>query len=187
MSGEVVDAYSPRPGVMRVKYADGRCEELRGVVCTGLALGPGAPDRAEVPMAETAEARAARHARACANARATTRRMRGVPTVGTQVDRSLEDDEDEFVRAMMRFQAEKGVKFPTLSQHLYVLKELGYGKVGAPGPTATPAGGDEHATHEAIRALRSLGWEWARIRRAMRCGMGTIGEALAGREAGEGG
>jgi len=41
-------------------------------------------------------------------------------------ERIYSDEEFEFLRAMERFQAETGTRWPTVSQYLDVLKSLGY-------------------------------------------------------------
>lgn len=55
----------------------------------------------------------------------------GLAPTGYTSDRLLDDDEWEFCKAVAEFRTRTGIRFPTLSQYLFVIKGLGYRKLDA--------------------------------------------------------
>lgn len=63
-----------------------------------------------------------------ASAAAKARKAPGDPLGAATAERYYDDDEAEFLAAMKAFQERTGRRFPTVCEHLAVLKSLGYRK-----------------------------------------------------------
>ena len=67
----------------------------------------------------------------------------------TTCERDYTDQEIEFMQAMDAYKRASGRMFPTCSEILEVLRDLGYQQVGKPGETAEPAATETDAEADA--------------------------------------
>ncbi|MEZ6098211.1 MAG: hypothetical protein R3E01_04500 [Pirellulaceae bacterium] len=66
----------------------------------------------------------------------------------TTCERDYSNDEIEFMQALDAYKRTSGRMFPTCSEILEVIRDLGYARVNQPQPSATPAEGLEGRTSE---------------------------------------